>query len=206
MDFSSLYAHNTKSQSGSLTAIYGLDKEMHLKHDEEYSVINIYAQRGAQSLLPGKAIHGGMLFSDAEVMRSDYYQCFLKPTDLFYIGGGMVSASDCEVSFFSVHRSRRLGQYTAQELKLFGLLLPHLQKALRIHQHLHTAKSSSEALVPSPRLVLLGERSVLVVNQYARNILAQQWFAFPQVLARSFHNHPSKKAPVILNAVKDLLS
>ena len=111
-----------------------------------------------------------------KVLRSDYYDAFLRPLNALYIAGGIVANNDTVASFFSVQRSQRLGQFTESELQLLKLLMPHLQRAVHLHQHVREMMASVQAMdsLAVGMLLVSCSGKVLLANSRANAILNQR--------------------------------
>jgi hypothetical protein len=91
-------------------------------------------------------VHGGMLCTDDDVLRSKYYNEILRPNDWFYLAGGVVTADPKLISLFSVFRPRRVGQYDETDLAFLRMLMPHLQRVVRLHQEREVLQSGMSAI------------------------------------------------------------
>jgi DNA-binding CsgD family transcriptional regulator len=73
------------------------------------------------------------ILSDRELVRTEFYNDFLRPQDWFYCCGVMIAQDQSTISEITAVRSRRAGSFTPNEIALFEYLAPHLQCAVRIH-------------------------------------------------------------------------
>ena len=171
----SIANHDPVSLQGTLSVVHGADPQTIEDYDRKFGADNIYVKRARGRLLPGIAVHSGMLCTDQEVLRSDYYDNFLRPHDWFYLAGGAVAMDNDLASLFSVSRPRRKGQFNERELDLLRLLMPHLARASRMHQRLHTLQSGIQVLdsISVGVLSVSASGKVLLANEYARTVLAQ---------------------------------
>jgi hypothetical protein len=81
----------------------------------------------------GIPVISSQLYPDADLPKTEFFNGWLKPQDYFYsIGGAILRQGDVSVRLTTL-RSRRGGCYTDNELALYRRLMPHLQRALRIH-------------------------------------------------------------------------
>lgn len=171
----SIANHDRVSLQGTLSVVHGADPETISDYDNKFGADNIYVKRASGRLLPGIVIHSGMLCTDQEVLRTAYYADFLRPHDWFYLAGGAVAMDDELASLFSVSRPRRKGQFNERDLALLRVLMPHLERASRIHQRLHTLKSGVQALdsLSVGVLVVSASGKLRLANECARGILGQ---------------------------------
>ena len=80
------------------------------------------------------------------------------------------------VSLISVHRPRRRGQFTEQDLTPLKRVMPHLQRALRLHDNLQRAKTAVATLscFSTGVINLAASGKVLSFNESARAMLEQR--------------------------------
>lgn len=75
------------------------------------------------------------LVTPAEQARSGFYQEWLPHLGIHHLLGAVFPTSQGAVGVLGIHRPRDAGAYTNQERRQAALLLPHLQRALRLGQH-----------------------------------------------------------------------
>ncbi len=78
------------------------------------------------------------LVTKKEQARSGFYQEWLPHLDIHHMLGAVFPAAQGAVGVLGIHRPRGAGAYTEQERRQAALVLPHLQRALRLGQHLST--------------------------------------------------------------------
>jgi len=174
-NLATIVLHDLTSFDGTVGFMNGASPEAQKAYETLWGAKNIYLLRGVGRLRPGTVVHGGMLCTDEEILRTDYYNEFLRPNDWFYAAGGPI-ITDCEVvSLFSIQRPRRKGQFEERELELIRQLMPHLQRAVRMHHHLHTLQSSVQAVdsVAIGVIAVSASGKLLMANHSARKTLQE---------------------------------
>lgn len=78
------------------------------------------------------------LVTRTEQKRSGFYQEWLRHLDIYHMLGAVFPAADGAIGVLGIHRPRRAGAYTPSERRQAALLLPYLQRALRLGQRLAT--------------------------------------------------------------------
>lgn len=133
-------------------------------------------QKGACRFPSGTLAHGGMLCTDDEVLRLEYYNEFLRYLDCFHVAGGPVAADASAVSLFSLRRPRRMGHYSERELSFIQMLVPQLQRAIRVHQYLRVANTGLQALdsLTTGLFAVSASGKMLFANEAASRILNQK--------------------------------
>lgn len=111
------------------------------------------------------------LVTPEEQARSGFYQEWLRHLDIHHMLGAVFPAADGAIGVLGIHRSQGAGAYAGYERRQAALLLPHLQRALRLGQRVaavsHAHSASLEAL---DRL----DTGVLMVDDTCRIIHASQ--------------------------------
>jgi len=132
----------------SLACFTGFDPAAIGSYGAHYSGVNVWV-KNEDKLTSGSVVTSSMLYPDAELVRSEYYNDWLKPQDLFYALGGVVTKHETLAVKFSAMRSRRLGAYSEAELALYRLLTPHLQRAVSLHRRLVQTRLPGQAALAS---------------------------------------------------------
>lgn len=76
------------------------------------------------------------LVTREEQARSGFYQEWLRHLGIHHMLGAVFPAADAAIGVLGIHRPREAGAYTAPERRQAALVLPHLQRALRLAQRL----------------------------------------------------------------------
>jgi hypothetical protein len=87
---------------------------------------------------------GEQILKDRELVRTEFYNDFLRPQDWFYCCGVLTAKDQSTASEITSIRSRRAGSFTSHEVALFEYLAPHLQCAVRIHKSHRGTRVRSE--------------------------------------------------------------
>jgi DNA-binding CsgD family transcriptional regulator len=83
---------------------------------------------------PGRVLATHQFCSDREILASEYYNDFLRlQKDWFYVLGGCVTAQGPTLSLVNFCRGRSSGAFDDAEIGLLELLMPHFQRAARLH-------------------------------------------------------------------------
>ncbi|MHB1331754.1 MAG: helix-turn-helix transcriptional regulator [Sulfuriferula sp.] len=166
---------NFDGGSSSLACFTGFDPEAVASYAAHYSHVNVWAQN-EDKLCSGSVVTSAMLYPDADLVRTEYYNDWLKPQGLFHALGGVVVKKETLAVKFSALRSSRRGMYSKNELALYRLLMPHLQRAVTLHRGLAHTRLSGRVAMASLDLLptavwLLGDRGELLhANPAARQL------------------------------------
>lgn len=119
------------------------------------------------------------LIPDGDLVRTEFYNDWVRPQDDIACGGGVTLARDTDrvVVFTGNIRRRDSEKLEPDLLRLIGLLTPHLQQALDISRAL-AGRSFAEMAAGfadhgAAVLVLAGDRSILFANPRAEALIAK---------------------------------
>lgn len=119
------------------------------------------------------------VMSATEWERSAYFKMYCSPQDAFHVMGADISTADGGKMRFRITRPKRAANFCENERALCAMFLPHLRRALQLHNLLDRSESLSELYSQaisrlSVATLVLDERgSVLQINPVAEEILAR---------------------------------
>ena len=87
------------------------------------------------------------MIDEASFQKCAYYNEFMAPRDLYYSFNSVLRREGREQIMLTVNRSRRLDDFARDEIALTERLLPHLQRAVRMHRCLAGAQLERGALL-----------------------------------------------------------
>ena len=118
------------------------------------------------------------VMTSAEWEHSAYFKMFFGPQGVYHVMGADISTPDGGKLRFRITRPKHAPNFSANERALCGVFLPHLRRALQVHNLLDRSESLSElysqaiSRLSVATLVLDESGSVLRVNPVAQDILA----------------------------------
>jgi len=128
---------------------------------------------------PGVVGYTHWAISDRELRRTEFHDGWLRPNDLGYGMGVIIPLAEQPPAFLSSLRSARRGPFEEAEARVFRALLPHMQRALRLHFELAGLRAARQglemALDAFDRAVfgLSGRGQVLFANRRASELLRE---------------------------------
>ncbi|MFK3819721.1 helix-turn-helix transcriptional regulator [Pseudomonas sp. NPDC089407] len=117
------------------------------------------------------------LMSEAEWTGSAYFKTFCVPQDIYHVMGADISTPDGGKLRFRITRSKTAPKFSAAERALCEMFLPHLRRAMHVHNLLDRSESISElysqaiSRLSVATIVLDQNGSVLRLNPVARELL-----------------------------------
>lgn len=109
------------------------------------------------------------LVTPEEQARSGFYQEWLRHLDIHHMLGAVFPAADGAIGVLGIHRTRKAGAYTKPDRRQAALVLPHLQRALRLGQRF---SALSQAHIAALQALDRLDTGVLVVDGSCRIIQA----------------------------------
>lgn len=177
-DFGTGRSTTASSPNRSFVAQARTDEDFLESLQKEFGHSNVWLQN-AKRYGEGVPVISSQLYPDADLPKTEFFSGWLKPQDYFYsIGGAILQQGDVSVRVTTL-RSRRAGIYTESEIALYRRLMPHLQRALRIHWRLsleqetrylreHVLDRINQAVA-----LLDGDGKVLFANRQAEAIFRE---------------------------------
>lgn len=111
------------------------------------------------------------LVAREEQRQSGFYQEWLRYLGIHHMLGAIFPTSDGAMGVLGIHRAQAAGAYNALERRQAALLLPHLQRALRLGQRLASTSITQQAGV---QVLNCLDAGVLVVDGFCRVIYANE--------------------------------
>ncbi len=157
----------------------GISQPMLEAYRDHYAGVNVWMQRCARLRPPaGVPLLSQDFYPEADLLRSEFYNDYLRPLDFHHHCGGPLRYDGAEISIFNVLRSRRSPAFGKRDQIFCQRLMPHLQRAVEIHREfIELAGAADSAVEVVDRLalgvMLLESRGrVVFQNLTARDIVA----------------------------------
>lgn len=164
-----VYDENTRT--GSIKASVNVDTKFLVDYASYFAEKNPW-HKGSRERLPfDKAVTGSMLVTEGELLRSEFYQDFMRHVGAFHLAGGMLLETNEGSISLSFFRPRACEDFGSQELALLNVLLPHVKQSLYLHQKIGQAEDLRGAMAEAIDRIPLG---VIVVDGYSRILAANR--------------------------------
>src|SRR5215472_3416123 len=170
--------HDKTHQKADASGGIGVEPAWVKSYQEYFVTINPWLE--GNPFRRGVVAVGEQILNDRELVRTEFYNDFLRPQDWFYCCGVMIAQDQLTTSEISVIRSRRAGSFTANEVALFEYLAPHLQCAVRIHNRIAGLESGLNAATgaldrfPTGVVAVDSDAKVILTNRAADAILKRE--------------------------------
>jgi hypothetical protein len=162
---------------------WGFDPTSLRLYQQHYGDCDVWVQKAAPRA------HAGWLHTSEEIcpvedlLRSEFYNDYLKCNDIAHAMWGMVENSESRKIVIGVYRDLRGQPFQSQDLELLRFLSPHLEHAFRLRLHLSELKARADAVnMLATGVIFLGnDRRIVDMNAAAGKILAdpgQVWAVY----------------------------
>lgn len=176
-----IFLQDLDAQRGSINAAIRFDPLYQRLYEEYYSKLNVWLVcEGATTYKQGQIVIGQAYVPDDVLIRTEYYNDFLRRLNIFHTFGTPVIKEQSMLSIFTSLRPRETGPYGADESKLLSTLIPHLQRAMKLHHHLadldRTTKASWNVLerLNVGVIVVKDKGKIVFANNIAEQIINQK--------------------------------
>ena len=102
--------------------------------------------QGRRNVYAGNVETGEQLFSNRELVKTEFYNDFLKPNGWLHECSAVTRVEKSKFSRIFTLRSPRAGAFTSEEIGLCSDLAPHLQTAARIRQRIVDLEATVDRL------------------------------------------------------------
>jgi DNA-binding CsgD family transcriptional regulator len=147
-------------------------------YQEHFWQRDIWVERAARLIGMSKVGTSRDMVSDSEFQETEFYRDWCRHLDVFYVVGAVFPSGPGNLGVLGIHRPRCAGAYEEDDKYRASRFLPHLQRALRVREHLGLAarerQMSLEVLYRSQTGILLvtADASIMFANRQAESILA----------------------------------
>ena len=181
-----LHGHNTAllvndlaSKENQAIACVRTDPQRLRLYNEYYCRLNPWIDKGSSDLAFGRVTVGvgEMYFTGNELLRTEFYNDWLRPQKLKHSIAALIMASRDRVILCSTLRSGSQGPFGAKDVGFYESLLPHLRRAVLTREHatgiFDAGRQALDLLEnsPNPCILLAQTLKPVVVNRAARDLL-----------------------------------
>ena len=180
--YSGTAAISSQASIGTGTSIHAasrIDPAFGRAYEEYYSQKRPWVNE-LTVIAPGQVFTPRRLVRDLNYEKSEYYNDWLKPQGIYYLFSAALEIEGNRSTYLTISRSRRYGDFSAEEFDLTYKLVPHLQRAMLMHRHVFDTMRQRDAMAIT--LEGLGVGAILVtingrvrfVNQVAEALLRRE--------------------------------
>jgi len=174
-DSAALVVHHFGREVHTVSASWNLDPDGQRLYQQHYGSIDVWTMR-AQSRL-GTACASEWLCPLEQLVTTEFYNDFLFRYGIVHGMFGLVERNANSWASVSLYRGTLSREFRPSDLRTLNLLIPHVQRALRLHFQFSQIKARSEGIettlnMLTTGMILLGARGeVLLMNNRAEQLL-----------------------------------
>ena len=140
-----LCTEDKTGQWGRNLATVGMDPASRKSYEEYFVFRNPW--QGRRKVFAGNVETGEQLFSNRELVKTEFYNDFLKPNNWLHECSAVTRVEKSTFSHVFALRSPRSGAFTSEEIGLCSYLAPHLETAARIRQRIVDLEATVDRLL-----------------------------------------------------------
>jgi PAS domain-containing protein/DNA-binding CsgD family transcriptional regulator len=174
---SQFYFWNKHQNTTQFAVVGRLPEEGNAAYLRYYGAID--TRRQALERVPvGKVTAYDLEFDEGRFRKSEFFNDFLVPYGVPYVAGGRPFETVDLSAVIAVLRNFRQGSFGQLDLDVFSRLVPHLQRATRLHLQLHEMRLQNRAIEAAldrlPFGVVIADATgrALLVNRAAQDMAA----------------------------------
>lgn len=130
-----LTTQDSGAQAATISAASGIDPAFARSYEAYYCARRPWANRTGTTAV-GQIFTPRSLFDRKAYERTEYFNDWLKPQDIYHLSSCTVARADDSATFLTLSRPYRAGEFAAGEFALVRTLTAHLQQGLALHQRL----------------------------------------------------------------------
>jgi DNA-binding CsgD family transcriptional regulator len=171
-----LILHDFKHNLGSILFARGYNRKYILSPAATDARQNVWLAR-ERDYRPGTIHVGHQLVPERELMRTRFYTDWLAPQHLHHRLCAVLSREDASAVFLEIMRPREATPFDQDDIERCRLLLPHLQRALRMYRRMAALEIERDAALgaldqlPWGVMFVDRHRNRLATNRHAHDLL-----------------------------------
>ena len=172
-----LISHDFKRNLGSIPFASGYNREYLRSYSLYYARHNVWLEHERDYRAPGTIHIGTHLVPEHALSTSRFYTEWLQPQDLHHRLCAVLSREQATAVFLDVMRPRRCAAFDRDDIERCRSLLPHVQRALRMHRRIAELEIERDAAfhaldhLPWGVVFVDEHRNRLGANRHAQEIL-----------------------------------
>jgi len=171
--------HNLDTDQGNVALSFNLDESVSRAYDQHYAGLNEWVRRGSHLLETGNIVTGQMAITDADLLKTEFYNEFLRQAKIFHNFGGIIRRDGNRISGLTALRPRSRPAFSETESSVLRVLMPHLQRAVQLHRRFFAIESIAGGLsqvldrLPVACILISSHGRVMAPNRMASEIVNQ---------------------------------
>jgi len=161
---------------------YNLSSEILELYAHKYSAIDPFFELSAKTVPLGKTSADHKMVPDRQELEricGEFFTGMMKPFDLWHIGGAHLFRDENRAAAIALQRGQVQGPWSDAELALVDVLVPHFQRAFRIHKEFTRLRIQEQAYLTALDRLVIGlillddAGKIIYANPMAQRVLEQ---------------------------------
>jgi DNA-binding CsgD family transcriptional regulator len=123
----------------------GVTPEVGRSYADYYASIDEWYLRARGRVRAGNVLNGRSLCSVDELVKTEFYNDFLRPHGWIHECAAVLETPTAAVSAITMMRTSRLPDYTERDLEIMRGFVPHIQRALTLHRRFVDLRTYSDS-------------------------------------------------------------
>lgn len=174
-----LVMHQLGREVHTVSASWRLDPNGNRLYQEHYGSVDVWTIR-AQSKPAGYVCASERLCPFGELATTEFYNDFLFPSDIMHGMFGLVEGDATSLAGVSLFRGSLSSEFGVSELGTLNLLIPHIQRAFRLHFQFSQLKRRNHEFEAALNMLATGviflgaKGEVLLMNKRAEEFVRRK--------------------------------
>ena len=145
-DVAFIQRHSFAERSSRMLHTFGVSSPLRASYNDHYARVNIWRDRGAHKLQPGRVIVDDELCPRPTLVKSEFYNDYLLPLGAVRCVAGVIGRSDKQALMLAAMRGVRHSPFDETHKRALEVLLPHVTRARTIAERLGLVQGMESAL------------------------------------------------------------
>jgi DNA-binding CsgD family transcriptional regulator len=175
-DSAAMVMHHLGREVHTISAGWKVEPDAGRLYQQHYGSIDVWAMRG-RSKPAGYVCTSASLCPTDELVTTEIYNDFLVPYGVKHGLFGVVENNPSRWASVSLYRGRRSSDFRVSDLQTLNLLVPHIQRAFKLHFQFSELKAHSEGVEAALNMLAAGviffgdKGQVLLMNNRAEAVV-----------------------------------
>ncbi len=135
-----------ESQESNFSTLWNVGPDAIDRYTAYYGFRNPLMTTRPQIIQTGRVNTSQMLCSDEIMLRSEYYNDYLRQLNLLHCVAATLQNDGANSSNLTIFRSPDDEPFGEEECRLIRVLMPHLQRAFQLHSRIHRLEKRASVL------------------------------------------------------------
>jgi DNA-binding CsgD family transcriptional regulator len=138
---------------------YGFSPDIVHAYETKYYAVDPFFRLSAETTPIGTSSGDHEMVPDRQELEKicgEFFTGYMKPFDIWHCGGVNLFLDEGRYAAVSVHRGRKQGPWSREHMNKLDILVPHFQRAFRIHKEFTRMRLKEQALLHALDRLVIG--------------------------------------------------